>query len=67
MSFVNLEIRNNNKSNKLIPLYHKVDKTTHGYHKIEYKLNNDGYNDRNHGYIIQNGEKFFQQIDFVVI
>ena len=44
-------------------LYFKVDKTTHGHRKKERKLNNDGYDDENHDYIIRSGEKFLDRYE----
>merc|ERR1719278_2322070 len=41
----------------------QVDETTHGHRKKERKLNNDGYDDENHDYIIRSGEKFLDRYE----
>ena len=48
----------------ILIFYHfKVDETTHGHRKKERKLNNDGYDDENHDYIIRSGEKFLDRYE----
>lgn len=50
--------------NYILIFYHfKVDETTHGHRKKERKLNNDGYDDENHDYIIRSGEKFLDRYE----